>query len=131
MKQSYVSAAENARGGSCTKRRDFLEKWGLSTLKIKLGFLEGEFVPRDPDRAAAWELYVELMTRSTTQFLAPEAGDEEAALESVYALFPLTRDHFVGRRKAPRQPETLLARARGLLLFKWSNELTPWRKGTR
>jgi hypothetical protein len=74
------------------KRRDFLQKWGLSSLKLKLGFLEGDFNPRDPDRAAAWELYVELLTRVTTQYLAPEDGEEEAALESVYAIFPLTRD---------------------------------------
>jgi hypothetical protein len=74
------------------KRRDFLEKWGLSSLKIKLGFLEGEFRPQDRDRAAAWELYVELLTRITTQYLPPEDGDEEAALESVYVIFPLTRE---------------------------------------
>lgn len=73
------------------KRRDFLEKWGLSSLRIKLGFLEGEFSPQAPDRAAAWELYVELLTRVTTQYLAPEHGDEQVALESVYALFGLTR----------------------------------------
>ena len=74
------------------KRRDFLEKWGLVGLKIKLGFLEGEFNPRDPDRAAAWELYVELLTRVTTQYLPPEDGDERAALDSVEIIFPLTRD---------------------------------------
>jgi hypothetical protein len=74
------------------KRRDFLEKWGLSSLKIKLPFLEGEFRPQDPDRAAAWELYVELLTRITTQYLPPEDGDEEAALQSVFVIFPLTRD---------------------------------------
>ncbi len=74
------------------KRRDFLQKWGLSSLKIKVGFLEGEFAPQDPDRAAAWELYVELLTRATTQFLAPEDGDEQASLESVHAIFPLTRE---------------------------------------
>jgi hypothetical protein len=74
------------------KRRDFLEKWGLSSRKIKPPFLEGEFNPRDPDRVAAWELYVELLTRATTQNTAPEEGDEEAALESVHAIFPLTRD---------------------------------------
>lgn len=74
------------------KRRDFLEKWGLSKLKITLGFVEGEFTPCDADRAAAWELYVELLTRVTTQDLAPEDGDEKAALDSVYAIFPLTRD---------------------------------------
>lgn len=32
------------------KRRDFLEKLGLSSRKINLGFLEGEFAPR-PTRA--------------------------------------------------------------------------------
>jgi hypothetical protein len=81
------------------KRRDFLEKWGLSGLKLNPGFLEGEFAPRDPDRAAAWELYVELLTRITTQRLPPEDGDEKTALDSVYALFPLTRE--ILRRHGP------------------------------
>jgi hypothetical protein len=74
------------------KRRDFLEKWGLSSLKLNLGFLEGEFSPHDPDRAAAWELYIELLTRITTQYLPPDDGDEETALKSVHALFQLTRE---------------------------------------
>lgn len=74
------------------KRRDFLEKWGLSSLKINLGFLEGEFAPRDSDRAAAWELYVELLTRITTQYLPPEDGDEKTTLDSIHAIFPLTRE---------------------------------------
>ena len=74
------------------KRRDFLEKWGLSKLKLNVKFLEAEFNPRDPDREAAWELYVELLTRVTTQYLPPEHGHEKAALESVYAIFPLTRE---------------------------------------
>jgi hypothetical protein len=74
------------------KRRDFLERWGLTKLKIQLGFLNGEFEPRDPDRAAAWELYVELLTRITTQSLAPEDGDEKTTLDSVHAIFPLTRE---------------------------------------
>ncbi|MCP5528402.1 MAG: hypothetical protein H7A47_16560 [Verrucomicrobiales bacterium] len=74
------------------KRRDFLERWGLSSLKIKLGFLEGEFAPGDPDRAAAWDLYVELLTRITTQYLPPEDGDEKTALDSVFAIFKLTRE---------------------------------------
>ncbi len=74
------------------KRRDFLEKWGLSSLRINLGFLEGEFAPCDADRAAAWELYIELLTRVTTQYLAPEEGDEKTALDSVHAIFALTRE---------------------------------------
>jgi len=74
------------------KRRDFLEQWGLSSLKIKLGFLEGEFTPHDADRAAAWELYIELLTRVATQNLLPEDGDEKTALESLDSIFPLTRE---------------------------------------
>lgn len=74
------------------KRRDFLEKWGLSHLKINVGFLEGEFSPQDPDREAAWELYVELLTRITTQTVLPEQGDEGTALDSLHAIFPLTRE---------------------------------------
>jgi len=81
------------------KRHDFLEKWGLSSLKFRLGFLEGEFKPQESDRAAAWELYVELLTRVTTQYLAPEHGDEQAALESIDIIFPLTRD--ILRRYGP------------------------------
>lgn len=74
------------------KRRDFLAKWGLSSLKITAGFIEGEFAPNDPDREAAWELYVELLTRVTSQSLPLETGDELAALDSVYAIFPVTRE---------------------------------------
>lgn len=74
------------------KRRDFLEKWGLTSLKLNLHFLEGEFAPRDPDRAAAWELYIELLTRVATQYLPPEDGDEKTALDSVYAIFKETRE---------------------------------------
>ena len=73
-------------------RRAFLEEWGLSSLKINLGFLEGEFKPNDPDRAAAWELYVELLTRITTQYLPPDDGDEKTALSSVHVIFQLTRE---------------------------------------
>lgn len=74
------------------KRRDFLERWGLSGLKLNLHFLEAEFTPHDPDRAAAWELYIELLTRVSTQTLLPEDGDEKTALDSIHALFPLTQD---------------------------------------
>lgn len=74
------------------KMRDFLEQWGLTSLKINVGFLEGNFAPQDPDRAAAWDLYVELLTRITTQSLSADEGDEKAALDSIYAIFGLTRE---------------------------------------
>jgi len=74
------------------KRADFLERWGLSGLKLDIGFLNAEFKPSDPDRHAAWELYVELFTRIAIQHLPVEHGDEKTALDSVFAIFPLTRE---------------------------------------
>ncbi len=62
---------------------DLLEKWGLTSLKVKAPFLEAEWRPNDEDKTAAWELYVELITRAATQGLDPDEGDEAAALKSV------------------------------------------------
>ena len=69
----------------------WLANWDMTSLKISAPFLEMEWNPSEPDKDAAWELYVELLTRITTQPLLDKDGDEEAALQSVYALFGLTR----------------------------------------
>lgn len=74
------------------KWKQWLDKWSMSGLKINTGFLEMEWQPNDPDRNAAWELYVELLTRVTTQYLQPDHGDEATALGSIHALFSLTRE---------------------------------------
>jgi hypothetical protein len=71
--------------------QDWLEKWEISSLKLSTGFMEVEINPAKSDRDAAWELYIELLTRVTTQRLQPEDGDEKAALESIYSLFSITR----------------------------------------
>lgn len=73
------------------KLREWLDEWSMSSLKINVHFLELEWQPNDHDRDAAWELYIEMLTRVATQHLEPEHGDEAAALESIYALFDLTR----------------------------------------
>ena len=73
------------------KWKKWLENWDMTSLKINLKFLEMEWSPLEADKDAAWELYIELLTRITTQYLAPEHGDEETALESIYKLFDLTR----------------------------------------
>ena len=44
------------------------------------------------DQKAAWDLYIEMVTRITTQPLDPEHGDEKTALDSVYSLFQTTRE---------------------------------------
>lgn len=71
------------------------QKWladsGMTSLKISVPFLEMEFNPKDADMAAAWELYIEMLTRIVTQPLDPEHGDEKTALDSVFSLFAITR----------------------------------------
>jgi hypothetical protein len=70
----------------------WLEKWDMTSLKIKTPFLDMEWNPQDEDKAAAWELYVELLTRVTTQSLYIEHGDEKTALTSIYSIFGITRE---------------------------------------
>ena len=69
----------------------WLENWDMTSLKIKPPFLEMEWSPKEPDKVAAWELYIELLTRITTQPLGETDGNEKTALDSVYSLFPTTR----------------------------------------
>ena len=62
--------------------------------KIQLGMsgiAKVEITFSNQDKEAAWDLYVEMMTRIVTQPLPDEAGVEQTALESVYSLFPMTR----------------------------------------
>ena len=75
----------------------WLENWDMTSLKINAHFLELEWKPQDEDKDAAWELYIELLTRITTQPLPPEAGVEKTALDSVYKLFELTREIIIKR----------------------------------
>jgi hypothetical protein len=69
-----------------------LNKFGLKSLKLNVGFALMEFESNDATRRAAWELYVELLTRVSTQSLRDEQGTESAALNSIYQLFPMTRE---------------------------------------
>jgi hypothetical protein len=71
--------------------KDLFDNVQLTTVKFKLGFLETTWEPLDADKDAAWDLYVELITRITTQPLAKEHGDEATALTSVYNIFGITR----------------------------------------
>ena len=77
--------------------RKWLENWDLTNLKINVGVLEAEWQPQEKDREAAWELYVEMLTRIVTQPLPAEYGDEKTALDSVFSLFGITRE--ILRRK--------------------------------
>lgn len=71
---------------------DLLTKFKLSKVGLNVGFATVELDFSDTDRDAAWDLYVEMLTRITTQPLPSNVGDEETALASVYSLFPTTRE---------------------------------------
>lgn len=74
------------------KFKEFLKKFNLDKLKIKTPFLEAEFSIKNADQNAAWELYIELLTRVITQPLPEKDGIEKTALDSIYSLFPTTRE---------------------------------------
>ena len=46
----------------------------------------------DRNKDAAWAMYIQMITRITTQPLPDKHGDEQTALDSVYSLFATTRD---------------------------------------
>ena len=45
------------------KMQKLFEDWGMTGLKLNLGFLQTEWEPQVEDAEAAWEMYVELLTR--------------------------------------------------------------------
>ena len=74
------------------KLQKYLKKFKLDKLKIKTSYIEADISFKDADKDAAWELYVELLTRITTQSLPNGDGIEKSALDSIYSIFPLTRE---------------------------------------
>jgi hypothetical protein len=65
-----------------------------------VGEISGSWEPDDAEQQAAWELYVELVTRIAVVPLHPGQGLLREALDSLYSLFPTTRD--ILRRHGPR-----------------------------
>lgn len=70
-------------------------------VRLNLHVLEisGTWEPNDVERRAAWELYVELVTRVSTVPLQTDHGLLREALTSLHSLFATTRD--VLRRHGP------------------------------
>ena len=71
---------------------DYFRRFRLEKVKLGPRFANAEFSFEDVDKEAAWELYVEMLTRIATQPLPATHGDEQTALDSVYSLFSTTRD---------------------------------------
>jgi len=71
-----------------------ITKLTTSKIKVNLGFLslEGIWEIDEKQRSAAWELYVELITRITMTELHEYQGNLREALTSYYSLFDITRE---------------------------------------
>ena len=72
---------------------------------LNLHFLQisGTWEPNDEERAAAWELYVELVTRISVVPLPAGQGLLREALSSLYSLFASTRE--ILRKSGPEIAE--------------------------
>ena len=72
--------------------RELFGRFHLEKIKLGPEWANVEVTLQPADKDAAWELYVEMLTRIVTQPLPYNAGEDRTALNSVYALFPLTRE---------------------------------------
>ena len=63
----------------------------LSEVEVEWLGVKGKWVADRAQQQAAWELYVELVTRVATQQLGPGQGLLREALSSLHSLFPETR----------------------------------------
>jgi len=111
------------------------------TAKLSIPFvgeISGTWEPADAERSAAWELYLELVTRVSVQELDPEEGFLREALSSFYSFFTTTRE--ILRRYGPEVAPPLapghvsfgvlavnvLNRVLRPLLAKWHPRLTAY-----
>ncbi|WP_043675070.1 hypothetical protein [Streptomyces xylophagus] len=64
-----------------------------------VGEISGTWEPADSERSAAWELYLELVTRVSVEELSADEGFLREALTSLYTFFGTTRE--ILRRYGP------------------------------
>lgn len=110
-------------------------------VKVRLPFLgeiAGTWEPIQAERRAAWELYIELITRVTIVELRPGEGSVREALTSMYSVFGSTREILrkYGPEVAPRGAADavtfgglsvgVLNGALRPLLAKWHPALLAW-----
>jgi hypothetical protein len=54
--------------------------------------IEGIWDPTESERRAAWDMYVEIVTRLPVAYVKPEMGSLRISLSALYKLFDVTRD---------------------------------------
>ncbi|MBK8759005.1 MAG: hypothetical protein IPM03_00895 [Sulfuritalea sp.] len=70
---------------------EWLRKRDMASLRLGDRFLAMEWRPRDEDKLAAWQLYVELLTRTAARPPDKDFSDEKADLESINSIIEITR----------------------------------------
>lgn len=74
------------------KLNELFGRFHLGRVRLNLAVVGLEISFEQADRDAAWELYIEMLTRVVTQPLPNDVGDDKTALDSLYSLFPVTRE---------------------------------------
>lgn len=74
------------------KLGEIFRRFKIEIISLSSAALEVDISYTNYDAEAAWILYIELVTRVTTQPLNDDCGIEKSALDSVYSLFAVTRD---------------------------------------
>lgn len=106
------------------------------TVNLPFGIGSLELEADETERRAAWALYVQLVTRVAVQPLDEEHGLLREALNSLYALFEITRDVLItAGPDVGASPDSVGGIAiavlnRGLrpFLSKWHPQLQSWEK---
>lgn len=84
-----------------------MAKSKITSVQVNLPFVSGTWEADDDQRRAAWEMYVELVTRISIQPLEADEGLLREALTSLYVLFGETRrilrDHGPGVARPERK----------------------------
>jgi hypothetical protein len=92
----------------------------LKKISVELGLpyigkISGDWEPDQKEREAAWELYVELITRVSVVNLGPDEGLLRESLSSLYSLFSTTREILRKRGPAVAKPKSEDGLSFGLL----------------
>ncbi len=118
--------------------REGAAMWEAKVTEVAIGQIRGLVSPSDAERAAAFELFVELASRTTTTPLTPDTGVIRESLDSLHQFFGITRgilrEHGCDVAKSRNDGNlTLAAIALRVLnevirpcITRWHPELTSW-----
>ena len=105
-----------------------------------IGSISGTWEPDEFEIRAAWELYVEVVTRTPLGGFSPQEGSAREALTSIYSLFDTTRGILRSYGPSIARPKNGQALSFGYLavsmlnlvlrplLTKWHPQLAAWER---